>query len=964
MARAWRITLLLVAWSSMVPLADAQLPPGGDKPKSDKAKLEIELPNDPNASRVPLTPEEVVQSLIPDLRLYPDEAAMAAIDRLALSGDLVVKPLRHVLTGQEFTPRLAAAAALAEIGDKGALPAIERLITNKQAKKHIDTLYDLVERIDPERAVAVAMVHARGKNSAASSAAMRYLRRRGSADLEERLLELLDCSRWRVRLEAFELLQQSESTAVIDAAFELLGDSGSKVAENASSYLQLRRTDEIKERLLSLADEDPPSRQALWAVLTLSEIEEHHDEPVFVEEQADLFERRLGSLEPLVKLSSAFALYDILRRSEREDASLVISGEVLPAIMETFLQSAHFKDFNPLFTMARPRVERMTGVELGNDLPTWRKAWLGQGTKPLLRSDLPTHLLMESLDEVVVRYESHRVGPEVARRVVTISGEGHLLDDSPPADDTLFVTDASMQELIDALSDTGLLDRTRRLEREERDDSRVIRVRLGSRERTVIAHRLGDPSFDAAERLILRVAQEQAWQRLHLGEAAAFPGFYELEKQRFGSASAEEWDRSYAHLVQVALPTLTSGERMAALEVLLQRPSLVERVGEPELLNLLAGLESEPYPEGPVTVLVEVVLRKRSPELRAPTLDFLTRRFGSQADELVGRLLWDSESVRYGASHENADVRRVAMKVAPYRRPVHPAVLTAGLDDRDARVRREAMLAMGRADDPATRTRLLSLARGEVPGLHNVALEAVGATGSPEALRTLITAARESTDRERRSALSGLASMGGVPATTALREFAEGMEYDIGDRVEAVAALGRSGDAYAVEELARLLGSDRIELREEAACQLAAIGDMRAVPVLIELLEHPARAPRALDFLSILFSSDGGAAGEEFENLHEASPFFTHMDWFEKALAEAGFPTSGDKLQGIPFEALTGAIEQGRWFLRHNAVKVLEREYGVSFGVPYRFASAEEVDRIAARWRGYLAASAVTGSGT
>ncbi|MFG0315910.1 MAG: HEAT repeat domain-containing protein, partial [Planctomycetota bacterium JB042] len=170
--------------------------------------------------------------------------------------------------------------------------------------------------------------------------------------------------------------------------------------------------------------------------------------------------------------------------------------------------------------------------------------------------------------------------------------------------------------------------------------------------------------------------------------------------------------------------------------------------------------------------------------------------------------------------------------------------------------------------------------------------------------------------------------------------------------LDALDALADIGGERASEVLAGLLDAERPELREEAAYRLALLGDMRAVPTLLDVLDTPSRSARAQDALSLLLYCDGGERGASFVQRWRDEPTLSSEAWFRRALDLPDDRGTGE----LPLAVLLPAIRDSRWYVRVKAIERLEERFGVSFGSPRRFASADDVERLARRWDGWLAA--------
>jgi HEAT repeat protein len=222
------------------------------------------------------------------------------------------------------------------------------------------------------------------------------------------------------------------------------------------------------------------------------------------------------------------------------------------------------------------------------------------------------------------------------------------------------------------------------------------------------------------------------------------------------------------------------------------------------------------------------------------------------------------------------------------------------LESSSPRLQRVAAMALVRERDPAAVARLRALLASESSELVKIdiahALARAGdPAGEPALLRGLnadrrdvrVDAARAlarmGDDRGARvlrsllsykqyqiSAAAVLAERGDADGLELLRDHAGGNARTDEQRMRALVALGRAGDASVADQLAGMLEDQ--SHRVGAADALAALGDPRAVPALVEQLAHPSlrvgaaqalrrmKAEVALEPLALALVSGGDVA--------------------------------------------------------------------------------------------------------
>ncbi|MFH0944185.1 MAG: HEAT repeat domain-containing protein [Planctomycetota bacterium] len=959
------IFLLTLVLSCLLAPAEAQ-DPLGQKPSTGnrrKGKLELELPTGPEKQKTtaPATPAELVSALLQDLAEYPGGSSLRAIDQLVLSGEAVKEPLRLVLDGIQFPPRMAAAVALSRLKDDQALDGLERLLLDPRAKKWVGQILSLIGAVDARRAETLASLHAGKGEPALRVASFRYLSQHLRPELVEDLRPLLESKQAAVRRQVFSLLSRVEGGDLVEDCLKLLGDDDAPLAADVSAYLAERLDERATATLLEWSEKDPPTRRSLWALLTVAEFEERHSVQLLSAERIPDLTRRLRALDPMERVTSAIALAQIGFRSDSPGIEALLGEQVLPTLMETFLQNIYFKDYMALFSLASVRVRHITGVDLGEDLTRWRAAWQGEGETPLIRRDLPPDRLASLAGQLSIRFERRGFLRDGGREQVLLAGDGLLKSmakGNSQLAGALFVGEQQMKELVEKLLASDVLSRGRRRV-DESDDSAVYRrLRLvwQNRERTVVLGAQEDEAFDLAVAAIMETADAAYWQRLYVGAPANFPEFYYQQAPHFGPDSGDlVRRRRLLQAVQIGLPMLDELSRTEALTVLWRAGVDRDLLGPEEFRLLQHALRDEQLPEGSGSILVRMLVDIGDPALFSPFAEFVVGQFGEAGEPLLKRALRGLDLISAGLEDSRPLVRIAALREGAEGGGLEKEALFRTLDDPDARVRREAIMAMGRLHDPECRSKLFEMAQGESEALRRIALEALGFDRSQETQDLLAAAVETGEESDVLAAYRGLGKIGNKGAVEILSHSVKRFGVRTQTGLSALDTLAAIESPAALEALRDLLGSEEAELREEAAYRLAACGKMAAVPELLAVLEVPDRAARSRDSLSLLFCCEGGENGETFVQRFRDEPDLEQRDWFQRALNVQVTSAEADLVEGVPLPILVRSLRDQNWFVRHNSIACLEREFGVHFGTPYRFENRADVARIAERWERYFA---------
>lgn len=950
------IVSCLVLAFHLLPLATFAQDPGkpgggtGGSGQGKAGKLEFELSPEmlEKADKQATTPDGAVQRLKRDLGRYPSAASKQAIAELVSLGQDAVPPLRALLDGTDAKARVGAALALAGLKDTASAAKIASLVADPRLADHADAVLEAAYSLSIDDAERAALAGAVDRNGAIRRAALSALASRARAETIPGLRALLKSEHEKTRLDAFAILERLDAPGLEIEAMRLLGDLSSALSAKVCEWLVRHRNDAIVAELIGLAKNDPPNRKDLWAVLAIAQIEERFAATILRDDQLEVFTNRLRSLDPLVRLSSAIALSHLASRSQAENAEELLSGQVVPAMVETFLRGDYFKDALPLLEMCSTRLERLTGVDVGTDLTRWREAWLGGGATPRIRRDLDPAAILGSVDELIVTYERKGVDSSGEdRRLVFASSSllGSALEGD--AAGAAFVDPTTLSEFVGLVESTGVLKgRPASARAVSKNAYRSLSLRAGNRERVVAIGAESDASFEAIEARLFALADREYWQRLYHGPKEEFGAWFERQARAFGPDSRPE-DRAQRLFAAIAfaIPRLDSAARCEALGVLLRDDFAVSQLTLADVKVLIGALDGEIVVEGPITLLCRIVAARGDAEAESLLIESLGAKFGLDAVPQVRDLTLRSGRAGEALASSSVGVRLGALAAIARGAPAPLASVVAAISDPDARVRREAVIALAAFDDPAARARLAEIVGDVNAPLHRVALEAIGLSSSSDAAALLEAVAAGPDLAAAAAAMRGLARRPGGAGAGSLVRHAVNPVAEPERRSAALDALAGMTDAAATEALREALRSAPEPERPAIAYLLAARFDVTAAPVLIGMLERDPTATRARDCLEMILCCDGGDRGEFFTQRWNGSPERSGDDWFAAALDPSGLERGG-----VPTtRALVAALRDPRWYVRHGATVRLSARLAAEIVSPGRFATQEQIEVVSLR---------------
>lgn len=921
-----------------------------------KAQPEFELPPDMTeaADKQASTPEGAVQRLRRDLARYPSAAAKRAISELLTFGPAAIPPLRAMLDAPDVKARVGAAVALAGLLDRPSAPRIAALASDTRHAEHASALFDAVYTLSIDDAEKAALEGANARNGAIRRAALSSLTANTRPETIPGLRALLSSEHEKTRLEAFQMLEKLNAPGLEIEAVRLLGDLSAPLSARVCEWLVVHRNDAIVAELVGLARNDPPNRKDLWAVLAIAQIEERYGAAIFREDQISVFRNRLRSLDPLVRLSSAIALAHVASRSESVEAEELLSAQVVPAIVETYLRGDYFKDALPLLEMCSTRLRRLTGIELGTDLTRWREAWLGGGVTPRIRRDLNPTQIVEAAPNLIVTYERRGVEARGEDRVLTFAAVSQLEVGStdPSAEGWLYVDNETMSALAQQLADSGVLKgRPSAPQGVSKTLFRSLSVRSDNRERIIAIGPESDAPFEAIEAALFALGDREYWQRLFHGPRAEFKDWYVGQAPLF-SKDAKPEDRAQLLFASIAfaIPRLDSAMRCEALGVLLRDDFTVRQLTSADVKVLIGALDGELVVEGPLSLVAAIVAKRGDPESASMLVESFGAKFGVESAPSIGRIVASSGQLSQALRSSSFAVRLGALTAVRGGAAAALAEVAPLVSDPDARVRREAVFALASMSDPAARAQVAQLVGDLTSPLHRVAVEALGLIPDSEAATMLETLASGADLGEATAAMRGIARRPGGVGATLLARFVSSPTAEPERRTAALEALAGIEGPVAVEVLRDLLRNAPESERVAVAYVLANRFETAAAPVLIGVLETDPTASRARDSLEMLFCCDGGERGEFFTQRWNTAAERSGDDWFALAIDPSGLERGGSP----SIRALVNALRDERWYVRHGATVRLSSRLGASIVSPGRFATDDQVELVARRLEGLV----------
>ncbi|MFM2295105.1 MAG: hypothetical protein RLZZ350_1518, partial [Verrucomicrobiota bacterium] len=193
--------------------------------------------------------------------------ALGKFDRLISLGEPAVKALAQVLRDAPTERRVAAAAALGQLGEPEVLPPLLRALKDAAAPVRTAAAYALARARLPEAAppLVLALRDVDRNVRVAAAAALGTLRDPAAVDA---LITLLDGNDWEVRTAALEALGKIRDTRAAGSVADQMDDHDPDVRAAAADTLGRVGDDSVLEKLvLTSVDENISVRQAATRAL-------------------------------------------------------------------------------------------------------------------------------------------------------------------------------------------------------------------------------------------------------------------------------------------------------------------------------------------------------------------------------------------------------------------------------------------------------------------------------------------------------------------------------------------------------------------------------------------------------------------------------------------------------------------------------------------------------------------------
>jgi HEAT repeat protein len=217
---------------------------------------------------------------------------------------------------------------------------------------------------------------------------------------------------------------------------------------------------------------------------------------------------------------------------------------------------------------------------------------------------------------------------------------------------------------------------------------------------------------------------------------------------------------------------------------------------------------------------------------------------------------------RGGAARRAARARRAAA-------PRDPGLLRGALQDPSSLVRQQALLSLGKLEEPEAAAELLPFLDDPDPKLRFVAVRALGQIRNPEVVERLIPFLKDKTKELRFAAVEAMGTIRAAAAARPLTQVLQDPDRNL--RRAAAEALGAIADPQAVAPLLLALADEHWSVRSAAAAALGRIKSGKATSPLLERLSDEDASVRRAACAALGEIGDARAARPLLKLLEDAS---------------------------------------------------------------------------------------------
>lgn len=785
-------------------------------------------------------PTDPIAALIGRLNRWPAPKSKEASLILAGLGSEAKAQLLRGLSDNDWRIQAGCAFALAEMGEKDALPTLKAALADPSNRASAGEIMRALVRLDPVSGAQAILPFLAHSSARVRLAARDALPARLSPEFLPEVLALHSNPRGPVRVTALELLQRLDGGPEREEWFSSLADPEPEVAMTASRVLGKRPAGQTSERLLTVAAKSP-MRPAAYAMLSLAQGEDQHGVSL-IEERSEVSARAqkfLRSEDTFYRGTGAIVLSNLAYRSDDAALHRLADTVLVPVLLSSVTGGTYYSDYASLEDLCWRKLELLSGKGFGQNGQAWKSWWAASEQGFVARREL------RSLDASTfenARILLSRVDTNGESRQFLLTGSRTDPDLGLP-EGPLFVPASLSERLLAAMKETRLFSGRGETQDPARLDASlkiVVHIKSSSSQFSRFHYEPVPAELLPFEAVVAELEQSLVWQRFVHGESpeARRQSIADLG-ERF--ASDERSEVKTARIADLALERFSSVNaaiRRHAVSAFKAAPASWRDSRRDEFTRLLS---SEKQVTNETLLVLEFLGRDLTPAQRDAALELLSsgtsRRAGEALSEFVQRL---EKPVIVGLMTDARQKVRAAAAAAlsQFKDDVEVAnLLIVGLNDEESLVRAASLKSLSNFGDERTIALLESVLQSEDQTLKHRAIHALGVVGQEQAVPRLMEIYRSGDRRVQFTVVRALREASGRRGEVALTSIVrESGEAEI--RREALDALIESSSPGASESLSEILTkTPEPEIQSLALGGLAKHQGLAAMPQILPFFE-------------------------------------------------------------------------------------------------------------------------------
>ncbi len=943
-----------------------------------------------------------IESLILELKNWPLASAKKAAEVLISQKENSRHFLMMSLKNAEPAVREACAYCLGEMKEEDAFPVLLEMALSKEMSQRVSAIFIAMIKIQPEAAYEKILNLFRSPSYDRHNAAYQALSPLTGKKHLSVLEDLFLSKSYKTRKLAIQLASHTKNIQAFDLFIQGLKDDSPYVAYEAMNILS-KISSEVLQKKLKEQFPSTNRRFLSYIILTLVLQEDRFEKKILDSDILPFLIRAVRNNNDLFA-QGACACALVNMGFVTEDSEIIeLMDRHLPAVLiECLSGKVYFRDYLSLREIGYKKLRQLTGKDLGYHIDKWWAWWHTESAR-FRAVRLLKGLSQEQIKSMVLEYQQQG-SIENQKIVFFASAPGKIL--APEDTSWVIMNYEQTREVSELLRKIRFFE----LQPEYGDKQPLawqsIELKLENLHKRVVIYGKEDGVLEPAIAFLLQILKENSWQSYwDSSKEPDWEKWYESQNTWFSEVKdARLRSGRIKSLILDSYGWLKPAMREKAAEELLDWMKKDSELSLNYIQWILFHIRSEMELNRASELLIQAVSLTKEPTAIAPLCDFLVLHFSNKSRALLLQLMGNADSkllLQY-INHPSPYLRSIACEILGKRKPDELTILylTALLKDEHLDVRQAAISALGNLKAENAWDSLLNIAQNPQYkiALRQSAIIALPQISREKANSVLLGLLNNSDSGIRQAVAQGLTNIGGTSAIQTLigilksdsspivKEIVSHCLAEIKPQEEAILALEgilvRSEDIpmkiMVLQSLKRIssyntrktfvscLKDSSLAIRMQAAFALVEHYDKRAIPVLIDLLDHPkdfleVRKNLEKITLQVFSQEDAASLKGRYQAWWDLNKSLSWEQWLFDALKSSTYNVApmldyfleGEFPQGM-IHLLIRVLGDKDRYLRCAACYLLESGTGKSFGKIQLHTSQKACLEIRKSWEEWL----------